>query len=350
MKYSALFVLAAGLLLSSCGKSGSPGTGDSTKTASSNDLTGAGSTFIAPIMTNWIDAYKKETGVSINYQAVGSGAGINNLIDHTVDFAGSDAPMNADELGRAKAPVVHLPAVIGAVCVAYNVAGVSTALQLSGPVIANIFAGKIKMWDDAAIKGLNKDAKLPHEKIAVVHRSDGSGTTAIFTNYLSNVSPEWKSSLGEGKTVNWPTDELGGKGNAGVAGILKEHANSIGYVELAYANQNNMSVASIQNQSGKFVAPTVESASAAANGVTIPDNFCTMITNTSNADGYPITGFSWIIIYKDSPKSEAVNKFVTWVLSKGQDATKALFYAPIPEAVRTNELKAVGSAPVAAAK
>ncbi len=347
MKYAILLSLAAAFTLSSCAKQTTPGTGDSTNT-STTMLTGGGSSFIAPIMTNWIDSYKKETGVSVNYQATGSGAGISSLIDHTVDFAGSDAPMNADELARAKAPVLHLPAVIGAVVVSYNVAGLSNGLQLSGPVIADIFTGKIKMWDDAAIAKMNTGAKLPHEKIAVVHRSDGSGTTAIFTNYLSNVSPTWKSSLGEGKTINWPTDELGGKGNAGVAGILKEHANAIGYVELAYANQNHMSIANIENQSGKFIAPSVESASAAASGVTIPDNFCTMITNTANADGYPITGFSWIIIYKDSPKSAAINKFVTWILSKGQDATKALLYAPIPEAIRQNEMKALGAAPTAA--
>jgi len=347
MKYVILLSLAAACMISSCSKTASSGATDSTA-VSSTSLTGAGSTFIAPIMTNWIDSYKKETGVSINYQAVGSGAGISNLIDHTVDFAGSDAPMNADELARAKATVLHLPAVIGAVVVSYNVSGVTSGMQLTGPVIAGIFSGKIKMWDDAAITKLNAGTKLPHEKIAVVHRSDGSGTTAIFTNYLSSVSPEWKSTIGEGKTVNWPTDEIGQKGNAGVAGVLKEHANSIGYVELAYAVQNNMAVATIQNQSGKFVAPGVESASAAADGVTIPDNFCTMITNTPNPAGYPITGFSWIIIYKDSPKADAINKFVAWILSKGQDATKALLYAPIPESIRQNELKAINMSPVAA--
>jgi phosphate transport system substrate-binding protein len=342
MKNAILLLLLGALTVSSCGKKSESGPSDSTKAASTADLTGAGSTFINPIMTNWIDAYKKETGISINYQPVGSGAGITNLIDHTVDFAGSDAPMNQGELDRAKGAVLHLPAVIGAVCVAYNIEGVQSGLQLSGPVLADIFSGKITNWDDVAIKKMNPSAKLPHDKIFTVHRSDGSGTTAIFTNYLSNVSPEWKKSIGDGKTVNWPNG-LGGKGNAGVAGILKEHANSIGYTELAYAVQNQITYANIENKSGKFITPSVESASKAADGIQIPDNMCAFITDTPNPDGYPITGFSWLIIYKDSPKAANVKKFMQWVLSKGQEATKPLYYAPIPDAIRQNEMKLVNT-------
>ncbi len=323
--------LLCAIVIAGCtsGKSNNP---DSTAAASAG-LTGAGSTFINPIMTHWASEYPKDGGISINYQSVGSGAGINNLIDHTVDFAGSDAPMNADELARAKAPVIHVPAVIGAVCVGYNVNGVSTGLKLSSQVIADIFLGKIQYWNDKAIASANAGVKLPHEKIFTAHRSDGSGTTAIFTDYLSKVSPEWKSKVGQGKTVSWPEGGLGGKGNAGVAEILKQHANSIGYVELAYAAQNNIAYASVQNAAGNFVAPSSESAAAAAEAFPMPDNMTAMITNTSAAQGYPITGFTWLITYKDGPKADAVKKFIAWATTKGQADCKALYYAPIPQSV-----------------
>jgi phosphate transport system substrate-binding protein len=325
----AALVASSSMLVSCGGKSGS--TADSTAAANSNSLTGAGSTFINPIMTNWASEYQKSDSVAINYQAVGSGAGINNLIDHTVDFAGSDAPMNADELARAKAPVIHVPAVIGAVCVAYNVKGLSSGLKLTPDAIAGIFLGKITWWDDKAIKSQNADMKLPHEKIFTAHRSDGSGTTAIFTDYLSKVSPDWKSKIGAGKTVNWPEGGVGGKGNAGVAGVLQQHDNSIGYVELAYAEQNKITYASVQNSAGNFIAPSVDGAAAAAEAFPMPDNMTSMITNTSAPQGYPITGFSWIITWKDSPKGEAVKKFISWATTKGQADCKALYYAPIPQ-------------------
>jgi len=331
-----LFFLSIGLVtlgslasLTSCGKKGDSAA-DSTAAANANSLTGAGSTFINPIMTHWASEYQAQDSVSVNYQSVGSGAGINNLIDHTVDFAGSDAPMNQGELDRAKAPVIHVPAVIGAVCVAYNVNGVTSGLKLTSQAIADIFLGKIKYWDDKSITSANAGMKLPHEKITSAHRSDGSGTTAIFTDFLSKVSPEWKTKVGQGKTVNWPEGGLGGKGNDGVAGVLKQQANSIGYVELAYAEQNHISYASVQNSAGNFVAPSVESAAAAAEAFPMPDNITSMITNSSAPQGYPITGFSWIITWKNSPKSEAVNKFITWVTTKGQADCKALYYAPIP--------------------
>ncbi len=329
-----LAALSLAVLLASCGGGNKSGNTDSTAT-SSNGLTGAGSTFINPIMTNWASEYQKETGTAVNYQAVGSGAGINNLIDHTVDFAGSDAPMNQGELDRAKAPVVHVPAVIGAVCVAYNINGVTSGLKLSGPVIADIFMGKIQYWDDAKIKALNAGQKLPHEKIFTAHRSDGSGTTAIFTDYLSKVSDDWKSKIGAGKTVNWPEGGIGGKGNAGVAEVLKQHQNSIGYVELAYAEQNKISYASVQNSAGNFVAPSVESAAAAAEAFLMPQNMTSMVTNTSAQQGYPITGFSWIIFYKDGPKADQVKKFISWITTKGQNDCKALYYAPIPQSVQS---------------
>jgi phosphate transport system substrate-binding protein len=337
-KQMALFgfisIISSATALSSCGgeKSNAP---DSTATASrSNGLTGAGSTFVNPIMTHWAAEYPKDGGVPVNYQSVGSGAGINNLIDHTVDFAGSDAPMNPGELDRAKGPVIHVPAVIGAVCVAYKINGISSGMKLTGPIIANIFMSKISYWDDPQIAKLNASMKLPHEKIFTAHRSDGSGTTAIFTDYLAKISPEWKTKVGSGKTVSWPEGGIGGKGNEGVAGVLEQHANSIGYVELAYANLNKIMYASVQNSAGNFIAPSVEGASAAAVGFAMPDNMTSMITNTSAAQGYPITGFSWLITYKDGPKADLVKKFISWVTTKGQADCKALYYAPIPQSVQ----------------
>jgi phosphate transport system substrate-binding protein len=322
-------ILAVSFFVASCGggKSDNP---DSTTAAS---LMGAGSTFINPIMTHWAAGYPKDGGVPVNYQSVGSGAGINNLIDHTVDFAGSDAPMNADEQARAKAPVVHVPAVIGAVCVAYNVKGIPSGLKLTPAAIAGIFMGQVQYWDDNAIASANAGMKLPHEKIFTVHRSDGSGTTAIFTDYLSKVSADWKSKIGAGKTVSWPEGGVGGKGNAGVAQVLKQHDNSIGYVELAYAEQNHITHAAVQNSAGNFVAPSVESASAAADAFPMPQNMTAMITNTSAAQGYPITGFSWIIFFKDGPKADAVKKFINWATTKGQADCKSLYYAPLPQSV-----------------
>jgi phosphate transport system substrate-binding protein len=339
--------VASSSMLASCGGGKSGSAADSTAAANSNTLTGAGSTFINPIMTNWASEYQKSYSVSVNYQSVGSGAGINNLIDHTVDFAGSDAPMNPDELARAKAPVIHVPAVIGAVCVAYNVAGMSSGLKLTPDAIAGIFLGKIGYWDDKAIKSQNAGMKLPHAKIFSAHRSDGSGTTAIFTDYLSKVNPDWKTKVGQGKTVNWPEGGIGGKGNAGVAEVLKQHDNSIGYVELAYAEQNHISYASVQNSAGNFIAPSVDGAAAAAEAFPMPDNMTSMITNTSAPQGYPITGFSWIITWKDSPKGEAVKKFISWITTTGQADCKSLYYAPIPQSTAAAVAAELTSAPAA---
>ncbi len=308
-----------------------------TSRVQAQDLTGAGSTFIEPIMTKWIAEYEKATGTKINYQGVGSGAGINNLLDHTVDFAGSDAPMNQGDLDRAKADMIHLPGVIGAVCVCYNVNGMASGLGFSGPIIADIFMGKIEYWDDPQIVARNAGKNLPHEKIFTVHRSDGSGTTNIFTDYLSKVSGDWKTKIGAGKAVQW-VNGLGGKGNQGVAAILKQQNFSIGYVELAYAVQNNIAYGAIENASGKYSYPTVGTAGSAASGVKLPDNLCAFITNTANPEGYPITGFSWIILYKNSTKANQLKKFFHWVLTSGQNFTHDLYYASIPDDVRKREL------------
>ncbi len=303
-------------------------------------LTGAGSTFINPIMTKWAYDYKNEMGTSINYQSVGSGAGINNLIDGTIDFAGSDAPMNSDERGRAKGPVIHLPAVIGAVAVAYNVNGIGTGLGFGGADLADIFLGKIKYWDDPRLVARNPGKKLPHEVITIVHRSDGSGTTAIFTDYLSKVSSDWKSQVGAGKTVNWPGG-IGGKGSAGVAGVLKEKDYSIGYVEFAYAQENKLPYAAIDNGKGKYTYPSAETAMQAANSSTIPADLCTMITCAPQ--GYPISGFSWLIVYQKSLKAQELKKFLKYVLKKGQSDTAPLWYAAIPDEIVSKEISLIDS-------
>ena len=334
-KYTSLLgaALLAAVVFAGCSKKSDSSATDSTASATAG-LTGAGSTFVNPIMTHWAPEYTKETGTPVNYQSVGSGAGINNLIDHTVDFAGSDAPMNADELARAKNPVVHVPDVIGAVCVSYNVAGLQSGLRFSGPVLADIYLGKIKNWNDPQIMQLNPGKKLPNAAIFTVHRSDGSGTTNIFTDYLSKVSPEWQSTVGAAKEVKWPNG-LGGKGNEGVAGILKQHDNSIGYIELAYAVQNSIPYADMQNSSGNFIAPSVASAGAAAAGFPMPENMTSFITNTSAPQGYPITGFSWLIFYPNGAKADEVKKFMLWAVTKGQADNEALYYAPLPQSVVT---------------
>jgi phosphate transport system substrate-binding protein len=304
--------------------------------AAAQTLTGAGSTFINPIMTQWVAAYKQATGVAVNYQSIGSGGGINALIHRTVDFAGSDAPMNPQELAEAKAPVLHLPAVIGAVVIGYNIPGVERGLRLNGPLIADIFLGEVPYWDDPRIAKLNRGVKLPHARIFVTHRSDGSGTTFIFTDYTSKVSPAWKSRVGTGKSVQWPVG-LGGKGNEGVAGLLKTRTNSIGYIELAYAQQNSISYAEVQNSRGKFITPSAESASIAADGVKLAPDLRVSLTNTPNPNGYPITGFTWLIVYQDSAQAAELKRFLHWVVTNGQSFTKPLAYAAIPESLRRRE-------------
>ena len=309
--------------------------------AAAQDLQGAGSTFINPIMQNWIQAYQKATGISINYQSIGSGGGISALISKTVDFAGSDAPMSASEMSSAGAPVLHLPAVIGTECVAYNIPNSTTGMRMSGPVLADIFLGKITYWDDPAIAALG-NVNMPHQRIFVAHRSDGSGTTYIFSDYLSKVSPDWKSQVGTGKSLHWPVG-LGSKGNEGVSGLLKTHPYSIGYVELAYATQNSIESCVMKNAAGKWVAPSAQSGSIAAAGVTIPPDMRVSITNTSNPGGYPITGFSWLITYVQPAHADQVKKFLSWVITSGQDYTGALQYAPVPEGVRKREQTMIDS-------
>ena len=336
------FFLAAGLVLAACAPGDQQGrtdsAGGSTQTTSGGvDLTGAGATFPYPLYSKWFSDYAARTNVKINYQSIGSGGGIRQLIEGTVDFGASDSPMSDEEMAKAKGgPVLHVPTVMGADVITYNVEGLSHPLNLTGEVIANIFLGHIKKWNDARIAALNGDAKLPNQDILVVHRSDGSGTTYIFTDYLSAVSPAWKSGPGRGKEVQWPTG-LGAKGNEGVAGQVKQTPGAIGYTELAYAKQNRLAYAAVKNAAGEFVLPTLESITAAAAGTltTLPENtdYRVSIVNPPGAGAYPIASFTWILIYQNQPDAEKGRKvveFLRWALREGDAAATALDYAPLP--------------------
>jgi phosphate transport system substrate-binding protein len=309
-------------------------------------VTGAGATFPYPLYSKWFYEYSNaHPGVNFNYQSIGSGGGIRQLTEGTVDFGASDAPMNDDELAAAKGKVLHFPTVIGAVAVTYNLPGVGTSLKLSPDVLADVFLGKITKWNDPRIAGLNPGVSLPSEDILVVHRSDGSGTTFIFTDYLSAVSDAWRSGPAKGKEVAWPVG-LGGKGNEGVAGQVKQTPGSIGYVELAYANQNDLAVAELRNQAGNFVKPSIEGATAAAAGVAagLPadTDFRVSIVNAPGADAYPISSFTWLLVYQDMQDGAAAKKlvdFIRWALTEGEGEAAALDYAPLPSNMVALEMK-----------
>jgi phosphate transport system substrate-binding protein len=322
--------------------------------AGSQDLNGAGATFPYPLYSKWFSDYARETGVRINYQSIGSGGGIRQLTAGTVDFGASDAPMTDAEMAKLGSPVLHLPTVLGAVVVTYNLPDVRDALALSGPVLADIFLGKITKWNDSRIAALNPGVTLPSSDILVVHRSDGSGTTYIFSDYLSAVSPAWKESPGKGKELAWPAG-LGAKGNEGVAGQVKQMPGAIGYVELAYAKQNGLSYASIQNAHGKFVAPTIESVTAAAAGAAgnLPadTDYRISIVNAPGADAYPISSFTYLLVYasqKDAKKAEALVGFLKWYLREGEKSAALLDYAPLPPSIVSQLEKRIGTITVSA--
>ena len=303
--------------------------------AGDRELLGAGATFPYPLYSKMFDEYSKEYGVKINYQAIGSGGGIKQLISKTVDFGGTDAFMSDEELKNVP-PIVHIPIGLGAVSVTYNIP-ISIELKLTPDVVADIFLGKITNWNDPRIQQINSGAQLPDLTIVVVHRSDGSGTTSIFTDYLSKISTEWKEKVGVGKSVNWPTG-LGAKGNPGVAGLVKQLPGSIGYVELIYALQNNMPVCPLKNKKGVFVKPTLESTSLAAN-VTIPDDTRVSVTDTDAQNGYPISGFTWIIVFKEQNynqrakgRAQELVKLLWWMTHEGQKYAEPLDYASLPKA------------------
>jgi phosphate transport system substrate-binding protein len=306
-------------------------------------INGAGATFPYPIYSKWFDEYAKvDPSVRFNYQSIGSGGGQKQILAQTVDFGASDGPMSDDNLAKAPGKILHIPTVAGADVVAYNVPG-NPELKLDGDTIAGIFLGQIKKWNDPKLTALNPGANLPDQEIVVVHRSDGSGTTFIFTDYLSKVSPEWKEKVGTNTSVNWPTG-LGGKGNEGVAGQIKQTPGALGYVELIYAIQNKMPYATVKNASGNFVKPSVESVTAAMATAQIPDDFRFSMTNAPGADSYSIAGATWLLVYqqqKDATKGKKLVEFLKWALSKGEDMAKQLDYAPLPAEVRERVLKRV---------
>jgi len=305
-------------------------------------LTGAGATFPYPIYSKWFDSYGKATGARINYQSIGSGAGIQQLKVKTVDFGASDAPLSNEEMASMPGQVIHIPTVAGAVVLTYDVKGVGEGLKLTPELISGIFLGKITQWNDPAIKKVNPKVNLAGIPIFVVHRSDGSGTSFIFTNYLADVSGEWKSKVGAGKSVKWPVG-LGGKGNEGVAGTIKQTPGSIGYVELAYAVQNHLTYAQVRNKAGQFITPSVESTTIAASGgaPALKKDIRSLIVNSPAKGAYPISGFTYILLYKnqsDAAKGRELVKFLRWAIHDGQKMTKALLYAPLPaNAVALNE-------------
>ena len=305
--------------------------------ASDAQLTGAGATFPYPIYSKWFSDYATKTGVKINYQSIGSGGGIRQLSEQTVDFGASDAPMSDEEMAKAKGgPVQHVPTVLGAVCITYNLPDVKQTLNLTGELIADIFLGKVTKWNDTRIAALNKGVALPNSDIVVVHRSDGSGTSYIFTDYLTAVSAAWKGAPGKGKDVKWPVG-LGGKGNEGVTGQVKQTPGAIGYVELAYARQNKLPTAAVRNAAGKFVQPSIDAVTAAASGVAqkLPANtdYRISIVNAPGADAYPISSFTWILLYKTQPNADKGKKlldFLHWALHDGEQSAPSLDYAPLP--------------------
>ncbi|MGA2976673.1 MAG: phosphate ABC transporter substrate-binding protein PstS [Spirochaetia bacterium] len=302
------------------------------------EFVGAGATFPAPFYTKVFDEYNKQFGVRVNFQAVGSGAGQSQLKNKTVDFGASDVVVADAEIKSYPAPFVHIPIVAGAAVITYNLPG-NPELKLTPDVLADIFLGKITRWNDARISALNPSMNLPKTTITVVHRADGSGTTAVFSDYLSKVSDDWKSKVGVGQSLSWPAG-VGGKGNPGVAGLVKQMPGAVGYVELIYALQNNMPYASLKNKSGNFVKPSLASTSAAAN-VTIPNDVTkTSLTNTDAAEGYPISTFTWILLYteqsydnKTQATAEALVKLLWWMTHDGQKFAESLSYATLPPAV-----------------
>jgi phosphate transport system substrate-binding protein len=310
-------------------------------------VTGAGATFPAPLYSKWFSDYNhKAPDIQINYQAIGSGGGIKQITEKTVDFGATDAPMSDAEM--AKAPgVIHIPTVLGAVVITYNEPDLKD-LKLTPETLSAIFLGKITMWNDAAIAKDNP-GKLPATPITVAHRSDGSGTTAVFTDYLSKVSPAWKTQVGAGKSPNWPAG-LGGKGNDGVTGLVKNTKGAIGYVELAYANQNKLPIAALKNADGKFVKPSLETTSAAAAGVEVPADYRVSITNAPGAQAWPISAFTYLLVHQDNAdaaKGKAIAEFLWWAMHDGQTLAAPLDYAPLPKAVVARVDKTLQSLTVA---
>lgn len=330
-------VLSLTLIGLACSPSGQNGAGPS---GGALNLQGAGATFPSPLYQKWVSEYGKlHPNVRIDYQSIGSGGGIKQIQAQTVDFGASDAPMTDAEMKGAPAELVHIPTVLGAVVVTYNVASIAEPLNLSSEVVADIFLGKIKKWNDPRLKQDNPSANLPDADITVVHRADGSGTTYVFTDYLAKVSSEWKEKVGVDKSPKWPVGQ-GGKGNEGVTGQIKQQPNTIGYVELAYAVQNKLPVALIKNGAGKFIAPSIDAvtAAAAATSAQTPDDLRVSITNAAGETAYPIASYTYILVYKDqknAEKGKALVDFLWWGIHDGEKFAKDLLYSPLPAEIVT---------------
>ena len=321
-----------GLLATSCKK---PSTSTGEAPAANVALNGAGSTFIYPVMSRWSSEYQHVApNVQVNYQSIGSGGGIRQLIAHTVQFGCTDGPMTDDQLKEAKSPVVHVPLVMGAVVPTYNLPALPHAIRFTPDALAGIYLGDVKTWNDPKIASVNPDLTLPATPIVVVHRSDGSGTTYVWTDYLSKVSPDWKSKVGVATSVNWPTG-LGGRGNEGVAGTVRQTPGAIGYVELTYAIQNKMPAGEVKNRAGNFVTANVDAVTAAAAGAvtTLPEDLRYSITDAPGDKAWPISGTTWAVLYKDmpaGPERTAVVSFLRWAIHDGQKFSGPLDYAQLP--------------------
>jgi phosphate transport system substrate-binding protein len=344
-------VIGAFALLATCGGDRQRGadTGQASRT-SGVALTGAGATFPYPLYSKWFSDYANETGVRINYQSIGSGGGIRQITEGTVDFGATDGPMTDEQLTRAKhGRILHFPTVLGADAIAYNLPNLAEPIRLTGPAIADIFLGKIRKWNDPRIVQLNPGLSLPASDLVVVHRSDGSGTTYVFTDYLSAVSPEWARTVGKGTEVRWPTG-LGAKGNEGVSGQIKQTPGAIGYIELVYAKQNRLSYASVRNAAGSFVLPSIESVTAAAASAGPKlgpgTDYRVSIVNAPGPDAYPISSFTWLLVYQRHPdpaSGRTLADFLRWAYSAGQQRAAPLDYAPLPGELATRLRQRVDS-------
>ncbi len=321
----------------------------SSNTSAQVRLNGAGSTFDYPIFSKWFDLYNKMTGVQINYASIGSGGGIRQVTEGTVDFGASDAPLTGQQMSAFKkargTDVIHIPIIIGGEAITYNLPSVGSGLKLDGETLADIYLGKITKWNDPRIVKLNPGKNLPNKAILVTHRSDGSGTSFIFTNYLSKVSPEWSKKVGFSTAVNWPVG-LGGKGNEGVSGLVKQTAGAIGYVELAYAITNKLPYAEMKNKAGNVVPVNFKTVTAAAAGASkhMPKDLRVLITDSPGKNAFPICGFSWVVVprqIKDKTKADALIKFLKWAVTKGQGYAQGLYYSPLPKQVQKLDLEKI---------
>jgi phosphate transport system substrate-binding protein len=337
---AALVAVGLAVLLAACGSSNNK---SSSGPASGGSISGAGATFPQPVYDEWGSRFKDKTDTTVNYNAIGSGGGVAQFTAGTVDFGATDAAMKDEEIKAAqkKGDPVHVPTVFGAVTIAYNVSGVDKGLKLEGATAANMFLGKIKKWNDPAIKSLNPGVDLPDTDITIVHRSDESGTTKLFTSFLAAYSPEWASKVGVDKTVKWPTG-TGAKGNPGVAGAVKQTDGAVGYVEEAFALQNNFTTADVKNKSGKFVAPSLDSTSAAGDGLKVPSDLRFSAIDSPNAAAYPIASATFLLVYQDMCKAgldkdtaQRVKNWLSYALGAGQSVAPELQYAPLPSKILT---------------